>query len=95
MSFQPLEEKTVRSRRSRSRVSLFAQGEPMIWLIGGGLAIALCMIIGLLSLILCNGIATLWPAPVPKFQTSDGAVYMGEVTRTESCLLYTSDAADE
>ena len=77
-------EKSVATRRRRSRVSLFAQGEPMIWLTGGGLAIALCMIVGLLALILCNGIATLWPAPVPQFQTSDGTVYMGEVTRTES-----------
>jgi phosphate transport system permease protein len=83
MSSQDLE-KPVRPRRRRSRVSLFAQGEPMIWLTGGGLAIALCMIIGLLALILCNGIATLWPAPVPQFQTADGSVYMGEVTRAES-----------
>ena len=56
----------------------------MIWLTGGGLAVALCMIIGLLLLIFCNGIATLWPAPVPQFQTSAGSVYMGEVTRAES-----------
>ncbi len=83
MNFQALQ-KSVRPRRQRSRVSLFAQGEPMIWLTGGGLAIALCMIIGLLTLILYNGIATLWPAPVPQFQTSGNSVYMGEVTRTES-----------
>ena len=80
----PVSEKSALPRRRRSRVSLFAQGEPMIWLTGGGLAIALCMIIGLLALILCNGIATLWPAAVPQFQTADGTVYMGEVTRTES-----------
>ena len=80
----PASEKSAPPRRRRSRVSLFAQGEPMIWLTGGGLAVALCMIIGLLLLILCNGIATLWPEAVPQFQTADGTVYMGEVTRTES-----------
>lgn len=83
MSSQTLE-KPSRPRRRRSRVSLFAQGEPMIWLTGGGLAIALCMITGLLALIFYNGISTLWPMPVPQFQTADGSVYMGEVTRAES-----------
>jgi phosphate transport system permease protein len=83
MSFQGLE-KASRPRRKRARVSLFAQGEPMIWLTGGGLAVALCMITGLLLLIFWNGIATLWPVPVPQFQTLDGSVYMGEVTRSES-----------
>lgn len=78
------EERPVRPRRKRARVSLFAQGEPMIWLTGGGLAVALCMITGLLALILVNGIATLWPMPVPQFQTADGSIYIGEVTRDES-----------
>jgi phosphate transport system permease protein len=84
MSFQPLEETGKRPRRKRAKVSLFAQGEPMIWLTGGGLAVALCMILGLLALIFYNGIATLWPVAVPQFQTLDGSVYMGEVTRAES-----------
>jgi phosphate transport system permease protein len=83
MSFQPLE-KPKTTRRRRAKVSLFAQGEPMIWLTGGGLAVALCMITGLLALILFNGIATLWPVPVPQFQTLDGTVHMGEVTRDET-----------
>jgi phosphate transport system permease protein len=83
MSFHGLE-KTKTTRRRRAKVSLFAQGEPMIWLTGGGLAVALCMIIGLLALIVANGIATLWPVAVPQFQTLDGTVHMGEVTRSES-----------
>ena len=83
MSSQGLE-KSAPPRRRRAKVSLFAQGEPMIWLTGGGLAVALCMITGLLALIFYNGIATLWPVAVPQFQTSDGSVYMGEVTRDES-----------
>jgi len=92
MSFQPLEKRKVQRRR-RAKVSLFAQGEPMIWLTGGGLAVALCMITGLLALIFCNGISTLWPAAVPQVRTSDGSVYMGEITRSES--YQSNDAAKE
>jgi phosphate transport system permease protein len=83
MSFQSLEKQEL-PRRRRAKVSLFAQGEPMIWLTGGGLAVALCMIAGLLALIFANGIATLWPVPVQQFQTLDGKVHMGEVTRAET-----------
>lgn len=84
MSPQPQTDRTERPRRRRARVSLFAQGEPMIWLTGGGLAVALCMITGLLLLIFANGIATLRPVPVPQFRMLDGTVHMGEVTRSES-----------
>ncbi len=92
MSFQPLGKPKVQRRR-RAKVSLFAQGEPMIWLTGGGLAVALCMITGLLALIVANGISTLWPAAVPQVRTSDGSVYMGEITRSES--YQSNDAAKE
>lgn len=81
---QPLKKTGAPPRRRRAKVSLFAQGEPMIWLTGGGLAVALCMITGLLALIVANGITTLWPVAVPQFQTLDGTVHMGEVTRTEN-----------
>jgi len=84
VSLQPAGEKTVKPRRRHAKVSLFAQGEPMIWLTGGGLAVALCMITGLLLLIFYNGIATLWPVPVPQIQTVSNQVYMGEITRDES-----------
>lgn len=84
MSLPTPEEKNVKPLRRRAKVSLFAQGEPMIWLTGGGLAVALCMITGLLALIFYNGIATLWPSPVPQFETVSGSVFMGEVTRAES-----------
>ncbi len=84
MSSETSEKKSATSSRRRAKVSLFAQGEPMIWLTGGGLAVALCMIIGLLLLIFYNGISTLWPMPVPQIQTVSGTVYLGEVTRDES-----------
>ena len=70
-------------RRKRSRASLFSQGEPMVWLTGGGLVISLLMIVGLLLLVLYQGMGTFWPSDLPRFVTVDGQVVMGEVTRTE------------
>lgn len=69
-------------RRARG-TSLFAQGEPMIWLTGGGLALALVMIVGLLLLVVLQGVATLWPVPVVQAELADGRRVMGEVTREE------------
>ena len=52
----PPEEHTVATTRSRRRhksrpgLSVLAQGEPMMWLCGGALAICIVMIAGLLVL---------------------------------------------
>jgi phosphate transport system permease protein len=55
----------------------------MVWLTGGGLAICLVMIAGLLALVLYKGAVTFWPLAVTKVETETGAVYMGEVSRIE------------
>ncbi len=55
----------------------------MVWLTGGGLVLALVMIVGLLSYIFLQGITTLWPVPLVKVEMHDGTVHMGEVTREE------------
>jgi phosphate transport system permease protein len=68
----------------RTKASLFAQGEPMIWLTGGGLAVAILMIVGLLALVVGQGLITLWPVPVVKATLDDGTAVMGEVTRKET-----------
>lgn len=75
--------RTPRSRRARARSSLLAHGEPMVWLTGGGLALALLMIVGLLALIVVQGFSTFWPGPVVAIRTIDGRDYQGEVTRVE------------
>ena len=72
-----------RRPRRRARASLFAHGEPMVWLTGGGLVVALVMIVGLLSFIFLQGITTLWPVPLVKVEMRDGTVHMGEVAREE------------
>ena len=70
-------------RRVRSGASLVAQGQPMMWLTAGTLAIALVMTLGLLLLILVRGLGTFWPAPLARFEMADGSVHLGEVTRRD------------
>ena len=69
-------------RRKRSRSSLFAIGEPMIWLTGGALVMCVLMVSGLLLLVLAQGLMTFWPQPIRAVETHRG-VYMGEVTRVD------------
>jgi phosphate transport system permease protein len=70
--------------RTRARASLLAHGEPMIWVTGGALAVALAMISGLLFLVLLRGTATFWPSRVVELQTREGGRIVGEITRHES-----------
>jgi phosphate transport system permease protein len=56
----------------------------MVWLTGGGLVVAICMIVGLLAFILAHGAVTLWPQPVVQVRLKSGTVLMGEVTRIET-----------
>jgi phosphate transport system permease protein len=74
-------------------VSLPAQGLPLVWLTAGMLAVSVAMIVGLLAFIFFRGSITFWPLPIERFETADGGVHLGEVTRTGS---YTpSDAVIE
>jgi ABC-type phosphate transport system permease subunit/ABC-type phosphate transport system auxiliary subunit len=75
--------KSPRKRRHWGN-SLVAQGEPSIWLTGGALAVAICMIVGLLVLVLVQGASTFWPIPAVQIKTVEGKTLLGEVTRTES-----------
>jgi phosphate transport system permease protein len=68
---------------SDGSATLLAHGEPMVWLTGGGLALAVVMIIGLLALVVYQGIFTFLPVPVVRTELHDGRVHMGEVTRRD------------
>ena len=77
------------ARRGRRRgtsdgsATLLAHGEPMVWLTGGGLALAVLMIIGLLALVVYQGVFTFLPVPVIRTELHDGRVHLGEVTRSD------------
>ena len=71
-------------RRLRSaHSSLAAHGEPLVWLTGGALALAIAMISGLLAFIAVRGAATFWPVPLVELELADGRRVLGEVTGRE------------
>lgn len=59
----------------------------MLWLTSGGLIVCLVMVVGLLLLILYQGVTTFWPVPVVRLSTISGESYMGEPTRQNRYLL--------
>ncbi len=54
-----------------------AAGEPMVWLSGMGLALGLLLIIGLLGIIVRNGIPYFWPKRVAEVTLVQGAEIAG------------------
>ena len=71
------------TRRERT-TDLAANGEPAQWLLGGALAVGLAMIVGLLGLIVWNGIVTFWPKPIEVVKLTTGAFIAGEPIRSEA-----------
>ena len=77
----------ARSGQARERpyaTDLAARGEPMVWAMGGSLAIGLLMIVGILGLIAWMGFTTFWPKPVAVVTDRSEQVIAGEVFRSES-----------
>ena len=79
----PKVERRSRPRRQRSGSPLRAQGEPMVWLTGGALAMSLLMIFGLLALVVYQGGRTFWPSEIVRLKTVTGEVFQGVVSRSE------------
>lgn len=74
-----------RERRAKRRASsLFANGEPMVWLTGGALSLSLCMIAGLLVLVIWQGAGTFWPSRVVEVETLTGQRLAGEISAAET-----------
>ena len=73
-----------RERPSLARKSgVFRSGEPFIWVTGSGLAVAVLMVLGLLWLVLANGLGFFWPADVHLFTLEDGRALAGRVAARE------------
>lgn len=70
----------ARKRYKMAQTSLLARGEPLIWLTGGGLALAIIMIVGLIGLVAWEGTQTFWPSPLVEIELKDGTNLLGEVT---------------
>ncbi len=65
------------------RTPLRARGEPMIWLTGGALVVCLVMIVGLVGMIVTQGLSTFWPRPVEMVTLASGESFVGVPTATE------------
>jgi phosphate transport system permease protein len=63
--------------------SIIRGGDPFIWLTGSALGMSLLMILGLVVVILTNGLGFFWPSPVEKLTLRDGSVFAGEVVARE------------
>ncbi len=79
----PLPTPALNKRRPRGGTSLAAQGEPWIWLTGAALGLSILMIIGLLLLVIWQGLTTFWPVPITQIKLADGEVVMGEEFRDD------------
>ncbi|MCA9249036.1 MAG: phosphate ABC transporter permease PstA [Planctomycetales bacterium] len=82
----PLDMRRLRKKRGSGN-SLAAHGEPMVWLTGGALTLALVMIIALLGFVIWQGTVTFWPVPLVHVELADGTLLMGEPTRDETFKL--------
>jgi phosphate transport system permease protein len=56
----------------------FARGEHLIWLTGSALGICLILILGLLVVILSNGLGIFWPSRIEQLTLKDGSQLAGE-----------------
>ncbi|TSA35260.1 MAG: phosphate ABC transporter permease PstA [Opitutales bacterium] len=57
------------------------RGESWVWFTGLGLIIGLAMVIGLLSLVVVNGITVFWAPPVPVVKLDDGKGIIGQLAQ--------------
>jgi phosphate transport system permease protein len=59
-------------------------GDPFVWLTGGALAASLLMILGLVLLILFNGLGQFWPDNLSELSLKDGQKLLGEIWEREA-----------
>jgi ABC-type phosphate transport system permease subunit len=81
--------------RRKRKTSLASRGEPMVWLTGGCIAVAVVMIVTLLVFIAFNGFGTFWPGAVHQVAYTDDngteRVLLGSIDRTDE-LIFNEDA---
>ncbi len=67
----------------RPRAGILRRGEPYIWFTGSALGLSLLMVVGLVTLILVNGLGFFWPSRLARVTLHDGSVFLGEETQRE------------
>ena len=61
----------------------WTNGDSLIWLTGGALAVSLLMVVGLVLLVVVNGMGFFWPADLAQIKLKDGRTLLGPVTARE------------
>lgn len=61
----------------------FTRGDHLVWLTGSALGMCLVMILGMLVVILTNGLGIFWPAPIEQVALKDGSLLAGELTQRQ------------
>jgi phosphate transport system permease protein len=61
-----------------------ARGEHLIWLTGSALGICLLMILGMLAVILTNGLGIFWPSRIEQLTLKDGSLLAGEPVQRQA-----------
>jgi phosphate transport system permease protein len=86
-STSPASSARRRQRSNSPARSLLAHSEPLIWLTGGALVLAIIMIVGLLGLVMRLGLDTFRPRPLVEVRLRDGRVLMGEIAKQNHTTL--------
>jgi phosphate transport system permease protein len=73
-----------RRKGGKRSMSLYAEGEPMVWITGGALGLALLMMISMLSYVFWMGFSNFWPRPVYEVVTHTGETHLGPINRTQT-----------
>jgi phosphate transport system permease protein len=60
-----------------------SRGDHMVWLTGSALGVCLVMILGMLLVILTNGLGIFWPAPIEQLKLKDGSLVAGELMQRQ------------
>jgi phosphate transport system permease protein len=61
-----------------------SRGDHLVWLTGSALGTCLLMILGLLLVILTNGLGIFWPARIEQLTLKDGSILAGEPTQRQA-----------
>lgn len=62
---------------------LFRDGHPWVWITRCGTALLLLMVVGIVAIVVVNGLSTFWPRRLVRYELKDGTVVVGEEMRRE------------
>jgi phosphate transport system permease protein len=74
---------------------LFRDGQPWVWITRVGTAVLILMVVGIVGIVLVNGLGTFWPKRLVRYELKDGTVVVGEETKREVRRVGDAGTAEE